>query len=68
MTATCPLNHREIEVVRKLSHGLRAKQIARELLTTEAVVRNCTKIATRVAQAKNTTGLVAKALREGWIK
>jgi two-component system response regulator DesR len=63
-----PLNEKETEIVQHLSMGKPAKEIARDLAVKEGSIRQYTKLAIRVAGVKNATGLVAKSLREGWIK
>lgn len=68
MASKCPFKPNELEVVKHLAEGRQAAEVAFRMKITVGMVRNYTKLATRVSGGKNTTGTVAKALREGWIK
>ncbi|WP_454618346.1 LuxR C-terminal-related transcriptional regulator [Bradyrhizobium cenepequi] len=64
----CPLNKREIEIVRYLAEGDTAKAISNKTGLTEFSVAMQIKIARRIVSAKNATHLAAMALRKGWIE
>lgn len=69
MQRECPLTRRELSVVHLLSLGMTAKEIARETVTSPNTVNNYIVLAKAKAGGNMTaTGLVAKALREGWIE
>ena len=64
----CPLSHRQIQVVEKLSRGLQAKATANELHMTTVTVNRDIEKAMKASNTRNTTGLVATALRQRWIR
>lgn len=63
----CPFSPRELEAVKYLADGLIAKTIAFKMGITEPGVNNLLKIARLKAGKHTATGLVAHAIREGWI-
>jgi len=63
----CPLTPRQIKVVEELSSGIPAKTAADHLRLTINMVNNDIQRAIRAANSGNAAGLVAKAIREGWI-
>lgn len=64
----CPLSKRELDVVREVAAGKSAKEAARDLSISHNVVTNYLQIAKlKCGTGKNVTGLVAKAVREGWV-
>jgi DNA-binding CsgD family transcriptional regulator len=64
----CPLGRRELETVRWLSLGKTAKETAALLcISTNTVNNHITRSMDRTGTQK-ATGLVGKALREGWIE
>lgn len=64
----CPLSQRQVKVVELLSRGLQAKATACELHMTTITVNRDIEKAMKASNARNTTGLVATALRQGWIR
>lgn len=64
----CPLSQRQIKVVEKLSQGLQAKAAANDLHMTTVTVNRDIEKAMKASNTRNTTGLVATALRQGWIR
>ena len=63
-----PLSERELACVRGFADGKTAKHVARDLGITHNVVGGYLQIARLKVGAKTTTGLVAIALRKGWIQ
>ncbi|ASJ58976.1 response regulator transcription factor [Sinorhizobium meliloti] len=69
MQRECPLSRRELSIVHLMSLGMTAKEIARETATSPNTVSSHIVTAKLKAGGKMTaTGLVATALREGWIQ
>lgn len=64
----CPLTRDELSFVAHVSDGKTLKEISAETGVSISYIDNHIKAARRVVRARNTTGLVAKALREGWIE
>lgn len=64
----CPLSERQLEAVRKASEGKITKTIAHEMGTSLNVIGQYLHISRLKAGTETTTGLVAKAIREGWIE
>lgn len=65
---TTPFSSRVAETVVYLSDGSSAKEVARKMGITPGTVRNYIHEAKLIAGTRTTTGLVAKALRKGWIE
>lgn len=63
----CPLSHRELEIVGHMADGTTAKVIAQKTGLTFNTINMFIKMARRATGAKNSTALVATALRKGWI-
>ena len=63
-----PLTPRETDVVAALADGLTAKQIGRKFDISPNTVHNVVIFLRAKTGAANVTGLVAKAIREGWIQ
>lgn len=64
----CPLTQRQLKVVEQLSTGAPAKLIAGRLGTSVGSVQMHIQHALEKAKAGNAAGLVALALREGWME
>lgn len=64
----CPLTGRQIEAVTLLADGLSAKEIAIQWGQSYHWVNNCIYDAMKVSGTSKSTGLVAMALRKGWIQ
>ena len=64
----CPLNERELEVLSLISTGLAWKTAARQLNIKTGAVEWIVREAKRKTGAKTVVGLVATALREGWME
>lgn len=64
---TIPLTKREKEVIKLLSEGYSSNQIADTLDIAFDTVRQHRKNALSKTECQNTTQLVAKSIREGWI-
>lgn len=62
------LTRRQLQVIDGLSTGKPAKAVAGELKLTINQVTNDIQRAIHVLDAGNTAGLVAAALRKGWIE
>ncbi|MEZ2132709.1 MULTISPECIES: LuxR C-terminal-related transcriptional regulator [unclassified Sinorhizobium] len=63
----CPLTERQLRVVSKLATGAPAKTVAGDLNMTLASVHNDIQRALQKIPAGNSVGLVAFAIRKGWI-
>lgn len=64
----CPFDEFEQLIIGSLSHGMECKIIAIELnITFNALVKRIVRMRDKT-RTKNTTELVSKSLREGWIK
>lgn len=63
----CPLNETELSFVSHSADGKTLKEISAETGVSISYVDNHIKAARRIVRVRNTTGLVAKELREGWI-
>jgi len=64
----CPLTRRETEIVSAFADGLFTKEVADRLRMTDNAVNSAFKIIRAKTGARNATGVVAKAIREGWIQ
>jgi DNA-binding NarL/FixJ family response regulator len=62
------LSRRQLQVIDRLSTGRPAKSVATDLNMTVASVNNDIQRAIQALDAGNTAGLVATALRKGWIE
>jgi DNA-binding CsgD family transcriptional regulator len=68
MASECPLTNEQIDVVRWQSHGKSYREIAEILgISPKAAVRRVER-AWQTTGTFNKTGLVAMALRKGWIQ
>lgn len=68
MASECPLTSEQIEVVRWQSHGKTYSEIAEIMgISPKAAIRRIER-AWRATGTFNKTGLVAMALRNGWIQ
>jgi two-component system response regulator DesR len=65
---TCPLTPRQLEVIALAADGLTMDQIGSRLYLSVDTVRTHSKDAMRRSGLHSTTGLVALALRQGWIR
>ncbi|MGS2616465.1 LuxR C-terminal-related transcriptional regulator [Micromonospora sp. LZ34] len=65
--ATCPLTHRELEVLRAAAEGLPLKEIARRLFLAHGTVRNHLSAVLRKTGAGNRLQAVREAQRHGWL-
>jgi DNA-binding NarL/FixJ family response regulator len=63
----CPLTPRQLRVVSALSKGSPAKTVAGWLNITVTMVNNDIQRALAATNSGNAVGLVAKAIRNGWI-
>lgn len=69
MQPECPWTKRETSIVHLLSLGMTAKEMSRETGTSPNTLTTAIQIIKLKAGLKGTTaGLVAKAMRNGWIK
>lgn len=64
----CPLSEKQLQAVQLSAQDKIVKTVAYEMGISTNVVTNYLQIARLKAGVDTTTGLVAKALREGWIK
>lgn len=65
---SCPFMARRLEVVQWLSLGKTASEIAEIMGTTKWTVQTHIATAKEAVGAANAVSLVARALREGWIR
>lgn len=64
----CPLTQKQLKVVEQLSTGAPAKLIADRLGTSIGSVQMHVQHALIKSRAGNAAGLVALAIREGWVE
>lgn len=64
---SAPLNDREKEIITAMADGLTAKEISRKIGVAPHTIHEVVRYAKGKTDTKNGTGLVAKAIREGWI-
>lgn len=64
----CPLSPRELDCLKSAAQDRRAKETARELGVSHHFVARSLDTAKLKAHTKTIPGLIAKALREGWIE
>lgn len=68
MSPNCPLTTRELECVRGIADGGSQKSVARDLGISPHVVGSYLEKARFRTQIGTTAGLVALAIRKGWIE
>lgn len=68
MSTVCPLSDQQLVAVAKAADDKIAKTIAHEMGISPNVAIQYLHMARLKSGVRTTTGLVAKALREGWIK
>lgn len=68
LQTSCPLTQRQLQVIEQLSTGAPAKVIAGRLDTTVGSVQMHIQHALEKVKAGNAAGLVATALRSGWVE
>ena len=64
----CPFRRSELHVLRELSEGHLVKQIPPRLRCSENTINRMIADMKRITGKQTPAGLVAMALREGWIK
>lgn len=63
-----PFTERELQVLKSISAGMSVKEVALKLNLSESTVNNHRFNMLRKAGVKSCTGLLGKAIRNGWIK
>lgn len=65
---SAPLNDREKEIITAMADGLTAKEISRKIGVDPRTIYEAVRYARGKTDTKSGAGLVAKAIREGWIQ
>lgn len=67
--AECPLTEKELEILRDISNGKRPKEISRDRGdSSQSTVLGLLRTARLRGRVQTTEGLIAKAIRKGWIE
>lgn len=69
MTANCPLNEKDLQLIRKLSSGMTRQELAKEMRVSSVMVcKWVADIAWKAKIRRKDTAIVATAIRNGWIE